>query len=377
MTRDELLQRLRDISSSLEYDDAVKTTAESRDKEIKNIEQQRELLSFQIRDLQTKLADYSNYASFTLFRNQAKIYDLNSKLNKISTDIAQNEADITENDQRIDYINREIEAYNALLSEEQRNLEKYSYDLRSLGENPDSRQEQEILTKMASARESIAYLRSEFSIFSDELDGLNQAKENLLKRKDNLSSSQSRYQILLDSVKKRDEKDSQTKIDTVKKAADQRKLLQLQSCLESFNNRAAYISFDLPLEIDTLIADLENNRIDHEMALQRLQEFRALLPEQIANKDYTNVDEEVSENQHLQAEILMEKGTLEAKLADENNYLPSIFAVEIMDQEISTLEQTIARYDSDIKDSDTTLARYDGLRSNLEMDIEKTKKRNR
>ena len=374
MTRDELLQQLKEMSSSLTYDSATKITADSRDEEVKSIEEQRELLSFQIKELEARLADDNNYSSFTLFRNQARIYDLNSKISKINSDIVQNEADMTECEQRISHINSEIEACNALLSESQNDLEQYSSELRSLGENPDPIKEQEVLRKLASAREDIDWLKSEFAILSTELEDSNTTKKDLLQRKDNLESSQERYQKLLTSVKEREAKDSETKIDTAKKEADQRKLLQLRSVVESFNNREAYVSFDLPIELETLISDIENNRIDDETILRCLQEFKVLLPSQLANKDYSNADEELKENQRLQAEILMEKGALESKLADEDNYLPSIFAVEAMNQEISSLEQTIARYDVDIKNSDANLARYDSVKSNLDADIEKAEK---
>ena len=369
MTREELLQQLKEMSLFLQQDEAAKVTAESREEELKNIETQRELLNFQIKELEARLADDSNYASFTLFRNQARIYDLNSKLGKLNGDIIQNESDISENDRRIDYINGEIEACNALLSESQNDLDQYGYELRNLGENPDPEKEQEIMRKIASAREAIDYLKSESSMFTTELSELSASKDNLLKRKDSLINSQERYQKLLDSANEREKKDSETQIDVVKKEADKRKLLQLQSVVESFNNREAYVSFNLPLELEALIDDMENNRIDDETVLGRLQEFRILLPEKLANKDYTNADDELQENQRLQAEVLMEKGALEEKLADENNYLPSIFAVEVMNQEISTLEQTVARYDTDIKDLDASLARSDNSKNNIEMDI--------
>ena len=248
MTKEELLKSLQEMALSLKSDKATEVTAQSRRAELKEIEEKRELLNFQIRELEKKLADDSNYPSFTLIKDQSRIFDLRSKIGTVESDIKQNEADVTKNDQSILFINGEIEACTALLSEAQNDLDKYGQELRNLGENPDPEQEQKILKKLNDTREARAWLESQMAIYSADLRELNTTKDNLLKRKENLASMQSRYQTLLDSANEIDEKNSQTQIDTVKKEADERKLLQLRSVVESFDKRENYISFDLPIE---------------------------------------------------------------------------------------------------------------------------------
>lgn len=371
MTRENILEKLKEISSMLQQDEATKITAKSREEELKKLNEQRELLNFQIKELDAKLNDDNNYLSYTYIRNQSRIYDINYNLSKVNANIIQNENEILENDHRIEYINREIEACNALLSEAQRDLDKHNFDLRSLGESPSSEQEQEVMAKLVSAREMVEYLKNELDSFSAELEELTSGKDNLLNRRESLIKTQERNQKLLDSANLRELKESKAPIDVVKKNADERKLLQLQSAVESINNREAYVSFDFPIEIDSLIENIENNRIDDETILLRLQEFKTLLPEKLANRDYTNSEDELAENQRLQAEILMEKTALQEKLTDENNYLPSIYAVEVMDQEISTSYQTINKYNADIKNIDVSLARYDASKANIENEIQK------
>ena len=147
MTKEELLKRLQEMALSLKSDKATEVTAESRRAELKEIEEKRELLNFQIRELEKKLADDSNYPSFTLISDQSRIFDLKSKIGTVESDIKQNEADMTKNDQNILFINGEIEACTALLSEAQNDLDRYGQELRNLGENPDPEQEQKILKK--------------------------------------------------------------------------------------------------------------------------------------------------------------------------------------------------------------------------------------
>ena len=49
MTKEELLKRLQEMALSLKSDKATEVTAESRRAELKEIEEKRELLNFQIR----------------------------------------------------------------------------------------------------------------------------------------------------------------------------------------------------------------------------------------------------------------------------------------------------------------------------------------
>lgn len=131
MTKEELLSKLKELQENLKHDDNFETEQKSRERELIDISSQREILTNDIRNLEQKLANDENYISFTYIKNQSKIYDLESKLDKITEEKAQNDADIAYNNHRIGLINSEIEAGNYLLSEAQKELEEYGKEFRN------------------------------------------------------------------------------------------------------------------------------------------------------------------------------------------------------------------------------------------------------
>ena len=366
MTKDELLRQLREIAENLKYDKVTTITSKNRDSELTNIQNQRAMLKLQAKELEDKLSNDENYQDFSYMKNQAKIYDYSTRIEKTSEEITQNEANILSNSNRIDFVNREIAACTALLSESQKNLDRYGFELRSLGENPTQEQDNEILNKLSSTREDIEYLKQELEMFNSELESLNINKEELNRRKATLSNNNDRYTKLLESVKNR-ENSIKDNVDHKKKDSDYRKLLQIQAAIDSFNNREQYISFDFPIELATLIDDIENDKIVN--VSDRLEELKAKMPENIANKNYENAEAELSENKKMQAAVLMEKLSLEDKLSNSNNYLPSLFSVEVMNEEISEIESNINKYESDIQAMEANFIRYDNNKKDFEKKI--------
>lgn len=371
MNREELLAALKEMAEMLENDKSTSLAAESNDKEKRKIENQVEVLNAQIKDLEAKLADDNNYRNFNYIRNHSKIYDYESKLRKNEETSKRIDAEMLTTQSRLNIVNSEIEVCNELLSEAQRELEQASVQFRNLGENPNPEEEKIVRQKMDSAREDIEIVRTELSNYTQEREELMLSITNFENRKSSLADQNKRYQILLENIKKRDQEDSEVSIDVVKKSADERKLAQLKSIVQSYNNREKYISFDLPIELATLINQIENNQISDDEILQQLKSFKFMLPTALTNKNYDSMDKELAENQRLQAEILMQKISLEEKLSDENNYLPSIFAAEAVNSEISSLEGNITRYEAEIKGYDATLLSCENQKKDLANDITK------
>ncbi len=371
MTKDELLRQLREIADNLKYDKVTTITSRNRDEELKNIQNQRDVLIYQAKELENKLSNDENYQDFSYMKNQTKIYDYGARLDKISEEIAQNEANVLSNNNRIEFLDREIAACTALLSEAQNNMDQYGVELRNLGNNPTPEQDKEVMDKISNAREDMDYLKTELEMLNRELETLNQNKEELSKRAATLSKTKDGYSKLLDGAKEK-EKSSKDNINHAKKDDDYRKLLQIQASIDAFNNREEYISFDFPIELEALIDDIENDKIVN--VTDRLEELKAKMPETIANKNYENSEEELAENKRMQAEVLMEKLALEDKLSNSNNYLPSMFSVEAMNYEINNFESNINKYDSDIKAMEANFIRYENNRKDFEAKIEEEEK---
>lgn len=373
MRKDQLLKRLKEMLDAVNHDKVLDVAQKSKDEELDKISKQREMLNFEIQELRTKLEDDSNYQDFSYMRNQTKIYDYSHRVGKIEEEIAQNEVNRMSNENRINSVTKEIEASKALLSEEQKNLERYSAELRKLGNNPTPEQDKQVLDKIAEARAGIQFVKNEINQYNEEMKDLLANKKQINQRLETLSNSKDRYNALLNSIKEIEANKKDT-IDKNKKENDQRKLLQLQATVKAFSGREEYLSFDFPLELETLIYNVENDRISNEEALEKLQEMKAKMPDKIANKDYVNADDELAENQRMQAEVLIEKTALEEKLKNSDNYLPSIFAVEAMNQELSEMEDNIANYDVEIQTIDANIINYENSKNDNDLRIEKEEK---
>ena len=356
MTKEVLLQRLNEIYLGLNYEN----------QEEGQLEDSRKLLELKIRQLEIKIADDANYTVFTLFRSHDNI---TSQLNKIGINLLRNESAITENSQRINYINSEIEAYYAILSEEQKKLEQYKTELKKLNES-DSKRKQ-ILNLIEQTNEKIKNLELDFALLSVELNGLNLIKENLLEQKRLLEDSQKRCNDLLNSAKENCEKSA---IDTAKKEKDQTKLFQLKDLLLVVGNRENFVYFELPLKLKNLIDDVKNNRVDIDGVLGVFQEIKMALPKLVTNKNYKSISQEVEAILHLEERLKAKRKRISSKLSEPTNYLPSIMDVKTWIQEISDLKQTIAKYEIDISNCKFEIDRNNSLKEEYELDIKHTKK---
>ncbi len=373
MRKDQLLKRLKEMLDAVNNDKVTEAAKKSKDEELDKIQKQREMLNYEIQELKTKLEDDSNYQDFSYMKNQAKIYDYNYRIGKIEEEIAQNEANKVSNENRINAVTKEIEASKALLSEAQKDLERYSAELRRLGNNPTPEQDKKVLGKIAEARAGIQFVKNELNQYNDEMKDLLTSKKQINQRLETLANSKDRYNALLNSIVEMENSKKDT-IDKTKKESDQRKLLQLQATVKAFTGREEYLSFDFPIEIESLIDNLEKDKISMEEALEKLQEMKAKMPDKLANKDYIDAEDEIAENQRMQADILIEKLALEEKLNNPDNYLPSIFAVEAMNQEINDLEGNVAKYEADIKAIDANIIKYENSKKDYEFRIEQEEK---
>ena len=241
MNKEELLTALKEMQEMLKNDKSSNLAQESSKKEKIEIDDQILILNAQIRDLEAKLADDDNYRKFNYMRNLSKIYDYESKIRKNEETSVKLDAEILSNQSRLNIVNSEIEVCNELLSEAQRELDQAGVEFRNLGKNPSPEEEKSVRQKMESAREDIEIVRIELNNYTQEREELMSNIANLEGRKSILPEQKNRYQNLLENAKKADEKDSKSSVDLAKKSADERKLAQLKSIVQTYNNRKEYI----------------------------------------------------------------------------------------------------------------------------------------
>jgi len=362
MTKEQLIERLSQFVNYLDNDKTLTDNSE----EIKEIEKSRQKLIFEANLLERKLQDDSNYQSFNYIKNQSKKYDYEVKIASLEQNQLQIKADTKNDNYRLNVLEVEISSTNSLLSQEQKELEELGVAYRALGENPTKDDEEKITSRMQYHRENITWLMSELNNFTKEQDELRKTIEENNKRLEELDNYKNRYQVLLDEINENDLND--TKIDQIKKENDERKLLELKALINSFNHREDYLSFNLSLELFGIINELENDNITTQEALDSLKDIKSNIPSFSVTKDYSKVEEELETNRRMQAELSAEKAHLEEKLSDEQNYT-SIFASEMVQQDIKELENKISRYDSNIASIEAEIANISNINKANDIEI--------
>ena len=368
MSKEELLSKLKEMFEVLNDDKTNQLVEEDAKKELKEIQKGRQELIFDANMLKQKLSDDNNYLSFMYMRNNSRIFDLENKMKSLEQRQVENKTNILEITNRINYINGEIEACNSLLSDEQRSLDELGRQFRLLKENESPELEEQIKSRMEYHRSGINYLMNELNSYTQEKDELTASLEQYNSNTATIESMKQRYNNLLEELKQRANEPSG--IDYVKKEKDERKLLQLEAIINSFNNREQYISFDLSSELLILIEDIEKDNITVEQALSTLQEIRHKIPEKIASKNSLTYEEEVKENEELQEKIKEEIRNLEDKLIDEQNYTPFSLAIEAAHDEVADLENQIVKYEINLSSLDETLLRFDGIKLDITNQIQ-------
>lgn len=364
--KEELLEKLSEMKQALNS-----STKEEIEKELQQIENNRNNINFDITELELKLSDDSNYPSFTYMRNQTRIYDCKEKLANLEQEKLENNAKISLANARVNYLEGEISACNELLSEDQNALEELGRQLRSLGETPDEELANKITEEINYHRSNITYLMNELNYYEEE------RKENV----NNLNSYNSKAPQLEDEITKfndllvdlnnQEEIDSKNLIDNDKKQQDEEKLKQLKQQIDVLNSRYDYLSYDVSSELVELMYNVENDELDNNQIIEKLNEIKNKIPSNYMEKDYNAI----AENNSLRTELSNQKAALELKLSDEVNYTPSVFEVEVMHEEISSLENSIFNQEANISSVSAEIGRFERIKQSIDFDIKNSENR--
>lgn len=352
MDKEELIKRLTKIKERI--DD---TSEKEKLSELDKLEQAREELMFEEAKIKQKLSDDNNYIIHNFFVDKSKKYDLENSITKLEKEKLAIQASLKEHQSTILENEKDVSSANELLSETQQMLENISKEYRSL-KNATKEQDDEYRAKMNDCRDMIKWLENEIKSTNEDKEYNTNQVNNFNARNKEIDSRIKRFQKLLANL---EEKDKET-VNNVQKQKDRERLLQISQMYEVIDNREKVISYNYQKEIDNLIEDINN---DKEIDLLKLAEIKANLPV----KDYENYEEKKESLASSEAELLQIKLSLEEKLSDENNYIPSIFAAEVMDEEIKDLEISMVNHEADIANIDLSVARSESNVSHLENSI--------
>jgi len=367
MTNEELLERLRSLNETMN----LTTEPDANDGEYSELKDKKEILEREIADLRIKLSDDANYPNFNYIASRSKLDSISNKLDSLEMELERNQNAISADTNRIQEVDSEIEACNELISQNENIINELGKELRSLGENPDPEKEADCVARMASVREDLDYLRGELGLFTQERESLANSINALTSRNQDIPSLIERYQTLEASVL---EKETET-VNLSNKRLDENRLASLQGSLEQIDNRIDFIATAANEDIAILIAELELGVVPASDVIPRLNEIKAKFPTSLLEMDYERYEEELANNHSKQAELANQISELETRLSDPVNYTPSVFAVEVIDEEIAEIEALIKQRDEDIKQTEIGIKNAEKKINRANREIERREQR--
>ena len=140
-------------------------------------------------------------------------------------------------------------------------------------------------------------------------------------------------------------------IDLAAKREDQERLKIYQANLKDYDAKERYVSYDYDNELSQIIDDYKNDRITKEQVIERVKEFRDFILVDFLDRDLEDKfnNEEVEENRRAQEICIKRIEALEKKLANDENYYPSVFVVERNNRDLNKLKAKIAKNEEAIK----------------------------
>lgn len=340
MTREELLVRIKGLQ---EFVPSAKTE-EEQSTELEQLLAEENQYRNEIAELEQKLSKEDNYKRHTAFLDEARFDNLKSELNRISNERDRVEAEYFQYESRLVNIDSELEAAKFLIKEGK----KENKELEKLFTSSKDEKYNEQLTANLKA---IEYLETYIEVLKDERETLATNIKAIEKRQQQINEREARYNALVANFEQTET------VDRLKQEQDRKRLNELRNFVSANANKQAYLTYDFSRELIALTEDLENDRITNEEALVRLTAYQNRIPTSSSEEALAQY-EELQENRKLQAKYEKEIAAKKEKLANDENYLLSLFVLEQRNADIKSAEARLSKYSADIATNNSMLTKY-------------------
>lgn len=352
----ELLEKLREKVSESKVEDYDIDGKVAVIEEVIRLRNQKEA---EIKYLTERLSNDENYIDKTPYLyDESRRFNLEDYLEGCIKQENDNIANIEYYEDLIAQMERTLpaqeELFNNLLKNLDNEIEEMQADLRDSANMTDE--------EFNSLRDQIAAKRALREEHLADLENgrtsLENAKKNLETLKAN-SESLTNARIEAEQAIERFDKTIEERpiIDVEAKKADERQLLISKAELNAYYAREAYASFDYERDLNEIIRLYKADSITTEEVVERVKEFKGFVADEFLTEDISKrlEDPELEEIRKAKIACSDEIARLETKLADENNYAVSVFAVERRTRElkrlngrINNIEQQIEAYNKEM-----------------------------
>jgi len=336
MDKNEILTSLRELR-----DQFGGTLVDEQVRQLDNHYSVRQNIEAEINQLLEKVKNDQNY-----IKSQevvVSVEQLNDQLARIDTMIASNNATIANANYRIKVIDSEIAAANDLIAAGNNEIAEIEHTITT---TDDAAVIARLNEQIYRNRLAIADLERDIETLTQERPLSETAIDAANRNSEEISASREQY---IEAINDQNDRVAGTYIDENERQKDRNRILELQRTLNNHNIKIQLLSYDFASELTGIIDDLDKDIIGTVGAIDRVRDFYDRVPKEVFVNDFRSREQALEENSVARAHYEADIAALQDKLADENNYQLSLFAVEAL--EIDT-EVAIARNDREIADID-------------------------
>lgn len=352
MNKEEILTSLRELK-----DQFGSSLVDEQVKQLDDLYSVKQTIEVELSTLLEKVKNDKNYTKTS--ETVVEVEQLNDQIGRLDTQMAENNASIANANYRLRVIDTEIEAANELIA-------AGNAEIAEIEQTITTTTDAEVVARLNSQidrnRLAIADLERDIETLTAQRPLAETAIATANRNNNEITTARNQYIVALNEQQDRAET---TYVDENARQKDRVRILELQRTLNNHNTKAQLLSFDFANELNGIITDLETDEsLTESQAVDRVQDFYDHIPTEVFVNDFRNREQALEENNATIAHYEADIATLENKLADENNYQLSLFAVEADEVELERVVREMADNDREIADLNNKLA-------NTEVSIEK------
>lgn len=352
MNKKEMLALLESIRGKITDSNIDEYSIDDKVAILEEVMRLRERTERDIKYLQEKLSNDDNYLDKTPY-----LYDESRRFN-LEEHLAICQKEEEEN-------NQNIQRHEELIAQMERNLPAQEEVSRHVIEELN----EEIADMEADLRDSLDMTDKDFETLRNTLSDLRilreAHRENIESGRKAIENLKAKVQDLKDQeigfIEARDQAveilanfdksvANRPRIDMEAKRADQRRLMVYTAELRSYEVNERIASFDYSREINEIIDDYKNDRIDDQEVIEKIKQYKNYIIDEFLTDDMTarETNPEIAQLDQAEISCVSEIARLEKKLSNDENYAVSTFMIEKRDRQLKRLRERITSIDNQI-----------------------------
>lgn len=348
MNKEEILSQLTEISKRL-YSEVDSFDIDARVEKIQAKDAQADSNDIRIKYLTEQLANDNNYIDTTPIQYyNMQLAQANEELRAAQAAVDNNNDEINKIQSVIDIIVAAIETGKVCSSELADKNVALKLAIRRAKNNNRSADVALFEATIAKNERQISEIAKAEKKYEAAIEEKRQRISSLSNLTESLEEEVNQAKLKVESVSTLREASKNGRIDVARKETDRALLEALKATSAALKQESSNLGYDFARELNVIIADYRDSKIDDAELRTRLTGLKGSLPADFLAEDKNVRDAELASNRAAQEELELQVETLERRLSSDDNYRLSPAFYASTRARISYLNSKIAEYDTQL-----------------------------